>query len=99
MAELCDETSETGGEAEDPNPQTRAETQGGRLRIPSRKTGGGKAPHTPAEMSEADPPYEESKRCRAEGTMKARGTAARSPSNGERGLVGRHLRRNVPCIL
>ena len=62
-----DETSVTGGEAEDPNQQTRAEAQGGKLRNPSRKTGGGKAPHTPAEMSEADPPTKMSKSCHKEG--------------------------------
>ncbi len=56
MAELVkDETERDGDDVDDPYQQQRAETQGGRLRTSSRKTGGGKLPHAPAEMSGADP--------------------------------------------
>ena len=45
-----DETERDGDDVDDPYQQQRAETQGGRLRTSSRKTGGGKLPHAPAEM-------------------------------------------------
>ena len=51
MAEYVDDEMERDdGDVEGPNQQQRAETQGGRLRTPSQKTGGGKLPHAPAEM-------------------------------------------------
>ena len=59
MAELIDdETERDGDDVGDPYRQHGAETQGRKLRSPSRKNGGGKLPHAPAEMSEADPPTE-----------------------------------------
>ena len=81
-------------DVEGPNQQQRAETRGGRLRTPSRKTGGGKLPHAPAEMSEADPLA--NRDCHR--GLKLPG-AAKSPGDGERGFIRRHLRRNTPRVL
>ena len=78
---------------EGPYQQQQAETQGGRLRTSSRKTGGGEIPHAPAEMSEADLLTTTSSRC-AETSG-----APNSPSDGESSLVRRHLRCDPPGIL
>ena len=56
MAEHVDDGKKRDDDGVDgPYQQQRAEALGGRLRTSSRKTGGGKLPHAPAEMSEADP--------------------------------------------